>query len=391
MQYGLVRLQIKGSMPEKMLNIAAKRGLFFKNVIQTDANTLEGEISIAQFRKLRSVAKKARCRIHILQKKGLAFWVAKCLRRKTFFIAGVCSFVLLLVLCNCLAEIEIRVPVQVSKQEVLRCLQNNGVMTGTWIPSIDDEALTATIKASFDEQLAWAEVTLQGNTLVVEGAAFTSHPNIIPYTQPCDIVAEKDGVIMELDVKNGVKTVDVGQAIMAGDVLISGTLANRYDETDTYQVHAHGTVKAAVWYRASQVVNTLEAVRTHTGNRTTTTCLELLGVEIPLAQKKSPYRIYDQLQESRQGLLFGKIRLPIALHKYTWMECEETVVEIDGDAALNRAKQQAYAKCLAQIPEQAEVKNINFSYENTQNDGICVTVIVECIESIGVCAPIAGG
>ena len=69
MQYGLVRLQIKGSMPEKMLNIAAKRGLFFKNVIQTDANTLEGEISIAQFRKLRSVAKKARCRIHILQKK----------------------------------------------------------------------------------------------------------------------------------------------------------------------------------------------------------------------------------------------------------------------------------------------------------------------------------
>ena len=64
---------------------------------------------------------------------------------------------------------------------------------------------------------------------------------------------------------------------------------------------------------------------------------------------------------------------------------------MDGDVALERAKQQAYAKCLEQIPDTAQVEKIKFSYKNTQNDGICVVVIVECIESIGVSAPITGG
>lgn len=391
MQYGTVRLQIKGYMPEKMINIAAKRGCFFQNVRRVDANTLEGEISVKGFRKLRPVAKKARCRMHIMDRWGPAFVLKKWLHRKMFFLSGICSMVILLVLANRLATIEINVPTQVSRQEVLQCLTDNGIGIGTWTASIDDEALTATLKSKFDEELAWAEVTLTGTTLVVDGAGFTGHPQIIPYTEPCDVVAEKEGVIVAMDVKNGVKNVEVGQTVTAGDLLISGTMKNRYDETDTYQVHAHGTVTAATWYKATQVVTTLEAVRTRTGNSTTANTLEILGFSIPLSNTESPYAVYDQLQESRHVLLFGKIRLPITLHRNTWLECEEEVVQIDGDTALENAKQQAYAKCLAQIPEAAEVQKVNFSYENTQNDGICVVVIVECIESIGVLAPITGG
>lgn len=391
MQYGTVRLQIKGYMPEKMINIAAKRGCFFQNIKRVDANTFQGEISVKSFRKLRPVARKARCRMHILDRWGPAFVLAKWLHRKTFFLSGLCSLVLLLLLSNRLATIEINVPAEISKQEVLQCLQEKGIQIGTWTASIDDEALTATLKSKFDEELAWAEVTLTGTTLVVDGAGFTGHPQIIPYTEPCDVVAEKDGVIVAMDVKNGVKNVEAGQTVTAGDLLISGTVKNRYDETDTYQVHAHGTVTAATWYKATQVVTTLDAVRTRTGNSTTANILEILGFSIPLSNTESPYAVYDQLQESRHVLLFGKIRLPITLHRHTWLECEESVVQIDGDTALENAKQQAYAKCLAQIPEAAEVQKINFSYENTQNDGICVVVIVECIESIGVLAPITGG
>lgn len=391
MHYGTVKLQIKGYMPEKMITIASKRGCFFRNVKRLDDTTLEGDIDIPSFRKLRPVAKKARCRMHIVEKMGPAFVVEKWLHRKIFFLCAACSLAILLLLANRIATIEIHIPAEVSKQEVLTCLKENGVDIGTWKWEIADEMLTSKLKETFDEELSWAEVTVKGNTLIVDGATFTGHPMIVPYTEPCNVVAEKDGVIIAMDVKNGVKAVEIGDTVTKGDLLISGTMGHRYDETDTYQVHAHGTVTVNTWYKASQVVTTLEAVRTRTGNSTSANVIEILGITIPLSKAECPYTEYDQLQESRNVYLFGKVRLPITLHRYTWLECEEDAVAIDGDTAMENAKRLAYAKCLEQIPENADMKTVKFSYENTQNDGICVVVIVECIETIGVLEPITGG
>ena len=352
-----------------------------KNVSYADPRKVIGEIDVRSFKKLRPVAYKSRCKIHIVGRRGPIFFLEKCKRRKVFFIEGICAALIIFFLSTIIADIEVNIPITMSEQKVRELLAENGIHIGMFKYEIDDEALVKNIISSFDE-VSWAEVSIKGTKIQVDIAQEVARPNVVPYTEPCDVVALKEGVIYSMNVKSGIAAVEPGDTVMAGDVIISGKIADKYDENIFYNVHAHGEVIASTWYSEKQVVNTVKTERVRTGNFTESMSLNILGLEFKLFGWDHDYEEYDELKEESSPMLWGKIKLPIQITKKTLYECEEQVINIDGDTAMQLARESAYAKCLEQIPDSAEIVNAKFSYETVQNDGICVTVIVECKENI---------
>lgn len=385
-KFGYVTLEITGYKPEKFVNIAARRGLFFRNVKYLEKQKIQGDISIKSFRKLRPVAVKARCRMHIIKRGGSAFFLDKCAARKPFFIAGVCSFAFLIWMTFLVGSIDINAPVTLSQQQILNFLENNGVHVGMFKFAVDDERLAKKIVLDLDG-ISWAEVSFKGMRLQVDVAEAVPKPDIVPYTEPCNMIAAKEGVIHSMNVKNGMATVKIGDTVTAGDLLVSGNMNHKYEEGKTFPVHAHGEIYATTWYKAEQIVDTMEIDRNRTGKSYRHSYLEIMGIKIGLPERKNPYAAYDTRSERKKVVLWGSIRLPIVVNQETFYECEEMPVELDGEQALAKAKETAYAKAVEQIPEGTEIANAEFSYKPTQNDGICVEVIVECIENIAVQAP----
>ena len=381
--YGNVTIEITGYSPEKFINIAARRKIFFKNVKYIDKNKLSADVDFANFKKLRPVALKSRCRIHILKKRGKIFLLKKCLERKVFFIEGLCSIVILFLLSTLIGNIEINAPVTVSKHQILNFLYENGVSEGTFKYSIDDELLAKKLVLEFDS-ISWAEISIKGMELKVDVAEKVPKPDIVPYTVNCDIVAAKDGIIYSTDVKNGTEKVLVGDTVTKGDIIISGIMEDKHDENNKYLVHAHGDVLAKTWYKAEQVVNTVEINRNRTGNYVENSGIEILGLELGWFKKGNEYNDYDTVIQKDNLLLWGFIKIPVYITHEKYYECTQEAAQIDGNEAVQNAKDRAYEKCVEQITGNAEITDVKFSYKPIQNGGICVEVIVECIEDIGV-------
>ena len=382
---GYVKLKITGYSPEKFVNIAARRGVFLKNISYTEKRTIHADVDVFDLKKLRPVAFKSKCKMSILKKWGRLFLLKNSLKRKVFFLGGLCSFVLLIILSNMIASVEINAPVTISKQQIMDLLSVYNAEVGSFKSKIDDEELAKKIAIEIDG-VSWAEVTIKGNHLRVDTADSIPKPNIVPYTEPCNIVAVKDGVIHTADIKNGTTLVKSGDTVLAGDILVSGTMNHKFDEEDKYQVHAHGEVKAVTWYRAEQVINTIEVKRLRTGKEKQNSVLKILGVSFGI-KAKTEYSEYDTMTESNT-ILLGKIRLPITKITETYYEVTEEIMQLDSEESMKLAKDFAYEKCLAQMPDNIEIIDVKFSVKQIQNDGLCVVAVVECIEDIGIEKPI---
>lgn len=65
-------------------------------------------------------------------------------------------------------------------------------------------------------------------------------PKIEDLTIPADVVAERDGVILEIGAKRGKKMVKNGDAVLKGEVLISGLVTHKSGDSDAILVQRTG-------------------------------------------------------------------------------------------------------------------------------------------------------
>ena len=119
---------------------------------------------------------------------------------------------------------------------------------------VDCEGLEDSLRSDFSE-ITWVSAQVSGTRLVVkikENEALLEIP--VPDTEPCDIVAEKDGVITDMIVRSGTPAAAVGDRVTAGQVLIRGMVPVTDDSgavVAEHPVRADGdvTVRTTQTYR----------------------------------------------------------------------------------------------------------------------------------------------
>ena len=84
--FGYVNITIEGFFVERFINNCINRKIFLWAIKRKNTTLITANISIRQFKKIRTIAKKTNCKININSKKGLPIILHRYRKRKILLI-----------------------------------------------------------------------------------------------------------------------------------------------------------------------------------------------------------------------------------------------------------------------------------------------------------------
>ena len=376
---GYVRITVEGYYIERFINICRNNKIIIWNLKRNKSVQLNLNIGIKDFKKIKKIAKKTKCKVKIVKKKGLPFLFNRYKKRKIFFGFLLLILVLIGISSNFIWNIEIKIENAEQLDNIYEDITSAGLETGKMKNKINTKEIINQIRLKRND-IAWMGIELKGTNAIVKLVKAESKPDIVDEEDYCNIVSDKVGVITKINAKNGTLAVNVGDTVNVGTVLINGWMEGKY--TGIRYVHAQGDIEAKVWYTKSTKIlyNTTE--RSETGNIENKYKIKFNNFEINLSKRVSKFKIYDTIDAEKKFKLFSDFYLPITLIKTTNKEEKEETKNYDFEQAKNLGVQQLEEELNKNITDSNKIvnKNIN-TYE--KEDGLEVVVTYEVLENIG--------
>ena len=242
---GLVRLELCGAQPESVLNACAHDGLRIMALRSIDPYTVALTINARDLPRFRELAQRCQCEAEtVAEQGGVRVWRMLGRRRMLVFFAALAGLALLFSSLF-VWEIDVVGAGSLSRGRVLRTLAECGLETGSFWPGLSSDTLRSRLLTRMPE-LAWAAVNVSGSRATVLLLERTDAPEIDREDNAVDLVAAHGGVVSELSVLRGRALVSPGNAVLPGEVLVSGTVENL--NGTAREIGARGSVMADTWY-----------------------------------------------------------------------------------------------------------------------------------------------
>jgi similar to stage IV sporulation protein len=332
---------------------------------------------------LRPIAKKTGCRVRILKKHGLPFLINRYRGRKTFLLGAALFVVLFYIMTSFVWTIEITGNEKIETQLIIEKLASMGVKPGVLKYRINSEKVADRIIMDVNG-LSYVSVVVRGTKVKVEVAEGVDVPPMVPLSEPCDIVAGKDGVIKSIVVKAGQAAVKEGDTVKKGQILVSGNVPIKNMENNPRMVHAIGNILARTWYESTQPVELRVVEKIRTGRKKDNISLFLFSKKINLFNKKVSYSNYERVETEKFLSIGENLVLPFGAVIETYYENQIIEADVSLEEAKENAANAAYRKALEDIPEGAQIVDRRIEFIENQNGDIIADVIIECLEDIGV-------
>lgn len=352
-------------------------------------NLVTMRVSVKGFKLLRPVARKTKCRVRIVKKRGLPFLSNRYRKRKAFF-AGAFLFILLMyIMTSFIWSVEITGNKELESGYVEKALAENGIRPGVLKYGIDTKKAVAGLMTDIRE-LAWVSIDVRGTKVKVQLKERKPLPQMVAKDEPCNIVALKDGMIKQIIVTDGIEAVAEGDTVKKGQVLISGSIPVK-NEKDAYRlVHAMGTVKARTWYETRCPVRLEEVEKVRTGNVMKNYSLVLFAKRLELFHKRVGYEDYDYV-EVKQKLMIGEdLVFPFELVTDSFYENRLVKVKVSEDEAQKTASDTAWKAAMEEMPPDTPIIRSEVKIVEDEELGPVAKVTVECLEEIGTEQAIGG-
>ncbi len=387
---GFVVISLEGRGVERLLNLAVARGIGFWD-LQKQKEEAHLSVSLASFRALRPLVRKARCRLHIRRKVGLPF-IKYRLRRRWGLVAGALFFIAALYLATSVVwYIQVSGTRRLEKEEVLALVDDLGIRPGVWKWKLDLPGLAEELPRR-NKAIAWAGLRLRGILLEIE---IVEHlPEILEDNRPADLVASKDGLVERIVVIEGKAVVDVGDTVSKGDLLIEGItdleegiLEPEEQQSRAREIRAQGEVEARVWYETREPLKLEQVTITLTGKSRSSYHLRW--------NRKNQWRLwgpstnpYSLAREEVRSSTWRwrNLSVPVEVIKVAYLEQAVDRQRISRDEALQLAREEARRKLRAQLPEGVSVKAI-YDQEFTENEVEWIRAVAETREEISTPVP----
>jgi sporulation protein YqfD len=262
--YGYAIIRIEGLSIERFLNLVISKNIYVWDVKRTDHSTIVAKISLKGFKLLLPYAKVTKCRVYIVEKRGLPFIILYLRRRKMLVIGALSCIILAYIFSMFIWSVEIVNPKNVDESSIISELDKLGLKPGISksaidIPKIQQEFLID------EKDISWIGIDIKGTKAIVKVVEKTTPPAILHDNVPCNIIAKKDGIIYKMAVLEGDAVKKVGDTVKTGDVLVSGIVER--PNTDTRFVHSMGTVLARTWYEGYADVSLIQQKYERTGKK----------------------------------------------------------------------------------------------------------------------------
>ena len=384
---GKVCLEVEGAFPERFLNLCAQRGILFWNVEWLEATRLRLTVTRQGAGPAVELGERAMCTVTRAGQTGMLVFLERFRRRYALLIGLALSLATVCVLSQFVLTIQVDGNETLPTAVILAELRRQGLRPGVFGPGLDEKTVRTKTLLQIPE-LSWMSINLYGTRAQVLVREATPEPEVVDESKTGSVVARASGIITKMDALSGEALVDVGDTVLAGETLISGTVhleAPMYSEVPdlgTIQVRAEGKVYARTWRTLEAEIPLETQVKTYTGGEETCWSATVLGRRIVFFGNSGiPFDQYDKISKVWELTLPGGQEMPLTVQKETCRAYTTAAVEIDADAARSLLEERLL-EALEEAVGEGEI--VSTDYTVRQEDGsLHVTLQAECTEEIG--------
>lgn len=376
---GYVNILVEGYFVEKFINICNKQKIFLWNLKRSKTTIIYANVSIKDFKKLKPIAQKTKCKIKIKSKKGLPFIFNKYKKRKIFVIGLAMVLITIFTLSKFIWNIEVIGNEKINADEIIQIANENNLKIGKFKNKVDTKKIINKLRLERDD-IAWIGIEIKGTNAIIKIVESIPKPNIIDDKEFCNIVATKDAIIKKISAQNGTPVVKEGEIVKKGTVLIAGWLEGKY--TGTRYVHATGSVQGKVWYTQKERIYFKQQKKEQTGNVENKYSLNINNFKINFNKGVSKFKNYDTIETNKKVKLFSNFYLPIELIKITNTEVNITDITYTLEEAKNIGIEKAKQELNNKIENLDNILSIQINDSQT-SEYIEVEVTYEMLENIG--------
>lgn len=220
-----------------------------------------------------------------------------------------------------------------SPEAITELLAELGCGIGDYIPSIDFNDLHSKYAAA-QHDIAWLSVYMNGTVAEVQVRELWADDRQIPPEGMCaNVLADADGIVEEVNVREGQARVRKGDLVRKGQVLISGIIEQK-DGTFRYE-YASGEVICRTAQPIHTEIRTRQDVKVYTGRETAKKSIKFFKKTINLfVNSGTLYTNYDKIYTIEQLCPLGLCELPVWLETTVYREYETVTQDIPpADAA----------------------------------------------------------
>lgn len=375
---GVVVVQARGGRPEELVNRALEGGLSLSAIRWTSSGKLEFELSVGDFFKLRPYLRQTGCRVHVVKRNGLPFWMARA-EKRIWFAGGLALFFMLIFLLSSLVwKIEVEGNTRISKEQILQAAKAEGLHTLQWSFRLQNTDVLSKKLVTALPGTTWIGVEKTGTKVRIQVVEM-SLPELASLNNPRHLVASADAVVTQIVAEAGKPLVRKNARVQKGQTLISGIIGN---ETYSKTVVAKGTVRGLVWHEYEVAAPMTQQTKVYTGGKKTkwyavigSRALQISGFgDNPFEQSETVTR-EERVSWRDWTLPFGRL-------KETVLESETQERTLTEEEAREVGLMQARAEVMEKAGSDAVIRDEIVLHEKADNGKVYMKVLFEVEQSI---------
>ena len=354
-----ITLEIKSLMPEKFINLLWKNGVCIRNIRKIDISTFILELQLKDYGLVDKISKKTNTKVKIVHRRGTAFLIIK-FRKRVAFLFGICLFVIILYfLSTFIWSIKISGDNTLSPYEIRQQLSKLGIRAGISKKSVNVYELEEKLLKS-SENIMWVRIRIEGANLKVTASERQSPPEVLADTEPCNLIADKDGEVVRIYTKAGEATCKPGDIVKKGQVLVKGE-----------QVRAEGSVICRTFYEEIKEVKMEEIKRERTGNKDYDIYINTGKGKLYLKKSTNNYLKYDKIENNK-----------LFLNIVNYYEINEKIIKLDSKKVIEDTINELYLSIKSEL--KPSIKIVDKITDVKKGDLTEVRVLVIAEEDIAI-------
>ena len=316
---GYYRIKAEGFGTERFINLCKIKNIYLWN-FNIANNECKVNISSKDYMELSEIVNKTGVKVDILNKYGLPFWFHRKKGRKIFPLFIILALVLIFI-SNCFVwKVEFNGNYNITDEQLEDFLKHYDVSVGTLKHDIPFSILEENLRKEFGN-IKWCSVSLLGNTLTIHVEENTlKEVNLINMETEMysDIIAETDGVVKSVLVRNGLAVIKPGDKVLKGQILVTGAVPV-YDDAfliksyHYYEADADVVIDGEMQYE--EEIEKIHFDKEYTGRVKEIPYLKIGDKEL-LFSHKIKFAYYDISTSSKQVKFINKIELPLYYGTY---------------------------------------------------------------------------
>lgn len=218
---GMVEVELTSADPAGFLDQANRRGIGIYGAREESLLCWQFWIGRGDWRSLSALAEAKGCTLKLVGRRGF-YWKAKGLLKRPVLLLGMAALIaLVLWLPTRVLFVTVEGNTQIPSKLILEMAAQSGIEFGASRREVRSEKVKNALLAAVP-QLEWAGVNTRGCTAVITVRERSEGEKDQRTASVSRIVACRDGVITSLTAMAGSAQCKVGQAVKAGQTLISG-------------------------------------------------------------------------------------------------------------------------------------------------------------------------